>query len=328
MDLDKFSVPVVLYANDEIILDENSLALQINNGVSSKGKHVSVLTGALVYTHTSRVIMSNGELMVMELVPLPNHERIGGIVQIEHELSAPILQLQTRLDKIAFPEEESAFFQTVFTTFKKKLQSITLEMSFRNGVMELNAKPCCDLPQMLALLTKSINLYYEQEIVVLDVHSPFASVKCDENKILFALLQLINNGIKMTPVERTPKIILSLIEEKDAVLLRVTDNGVGFSTPNPYHLTDAYVQGENPLNKPVQGLGIGLYLVRKIVELHGGVLSLENNVDLGATVTFSIPKDEESKNILNAPRLTSGFEEIKERVAFILVDVPIEKRDE
>lgn len=328
MDLTNFSIPVVVYGNDEIIVDENNLALQINNGFSSKGKHISILLGALSYTHTSRVIMSYGSYVVLELIPLQRTEGLGSVAQIEHELSAPLLQLQAHLETLDLPEEKRAHFKTLLTTFKKKLQSITLEMSFRNGEMELNAQACCDLPQMLNFLATGINLYYDREIIVLDICAPYASAKCDENKILYALLQLINNAIKMTRDVRMPKVILSLIEDENNILIRVTDNGVGFSVADPYRLTEAYIQGDQSLNKTIQGLGIGLYLVRKIVELHDGELHFKNNTDIGATVEISLPKEKKNENVLNSPRLTYGFEEIKERVSFMLVDVPIEKRDE
>ena len=301
MDLSGFSVPVIVYDNNEIIIDQNSLALQITNGISFKGKPLSVLLNTLSYTHTSRVIMAYDNYLVLELIPMQRSKDISRVTQIEHELSTPILQLQTILDKMNLPQAEVSTLKPIFTTFKKKLQSITLEMIFRSGEIDLNTTPIC---------------------------APFASAKCDENKILYALLQLINNAVKMTPSERAPKIILSLIDDKQHVCIRVTDNGVGFNAADPYRLTEAYVQGDDLLNKPNRGLGVGLYLVRKIVELHGGTLGIRNNTDIGATIEITLPKEEEGSTILNSPRLTNGIEEIKERVSFLLVDVQIEKRDE
>ena len=245
MDLSGFSVPVIVYDNNEIIIDQNSLALQITNGIPFKGKPLSVLLNTLSYTHTSRVIMAYDNYLVLELIPMQRSKDISRVTQIEHELSTPILQLQTILDKMNLPQAEASTLKPIFTTFKKKLQSITLEMIFRSGEIDLNTTPNCDLPQLLTLLAKSVNEYYGREIIVLDICAPFASAKCDENKILYALLQLINNAVKMTPSERAPKIILSLIDDKQHVCIRVTDNGVGFNAADPYRLTEAYVQGDD-----------------------------------------------------------------------------------
>jgi len=106
---------------------------------------------------------------------------------------------------------------------------------------------------------------------------------CDKLKITQALLNLIDNAIKFTE-EGT--ISLSAILEDNHILVQVRDSGIGVDPTIKNQLFEKFV------TKSEEGTGLGLYITRKIVEAHGGLIWLENNIDEnGATFSFTLPID-------------------------------------
>src|SRR5205823_8056874 len=97
---------------------------------------------------------------------------------------------------------------------------------------------------------------------------------------------LLDNALKFTPAERT--IALSVAEEDGAALLRVSDEGEGLEGKASKDVFDLFVQGENAAARG--GMGIGLALVRRLTELHGGsVEAASEGPGRGATFTVRLP---------------------------------------
>lgn len=323
LNLEIFSVPVIAYDENERICGENHLALEITKGVSSIGKPLLLFTEEYSFSYKFHLLLKQNGISVIELLA-EDSRHIDGIMQIEHELITPLDRMRSHLYKLKIPDEEQAFFDKIFLTLRKRIQSITFEMRFRDGDIQLYSLPGCDLSELLTNLSIAVNDYYDCEIIKLDLNDRHIQADYDENKLLHALLQLINNAIKMTPEGTTPSVSLTLSEEEKNVIITISDNGIGFPEEKIGSLTESYVQGANSLTDAIPGLGIGLYLVNKIVSLHDGKLELSNNTQGGAQVKISLPQSKTRKNgMLKTPRSLFGLEEIKDRVAFMLVDVTI-----
>lgn len=331
MNLDLFTVPVVAYDENERICNENKLALEITNDISFVGKPLILLNEEISLSHSTRILFRQDNITVLELVTKQDPRRISGVMRIEHELITPLDCLRSKLFKMNSSDEERAFFDKVFSSIRKKIQEITLEMSFRNGDMQLFCSKECNLTDLIANLKNAVNGYYDCEIVTLNASTPVLSVSCDENKLLYALLHIISNSIKMAEKQRELSIVVSLEKDADFVHITVSDNGQGFTTSDFASLTEAYNQTSTSLTEHIPGLGVGLYLVKKIVHLHGGTLEFGNNESVGAFVKIGLPQNEFGEEItLNAPTSILGPEEIAERTSFMLVDIPHpnKKRDE
>jgi len=96
-------------------------------------------------------------------------------------------------------------------------------------------------------------------------------VDVDATRITQAAINLITNAAKYTP--RGGRISVSTDCEQDRAVLRVRDSGVGIPAPLLPKIFDLFVQGERPLDRPEGGLGLGLTIVKQIIELHGGCVS-------------------------------------------------------
>jgi CheY-like chemotaxis protein/anti-sigma regulatory factor (Ser/Thr protein kinase) len=108
----------------------------------------------------------------------------------------------------------------------------------------------------------------------------------DAVRIEQVVTNLLTNAVKYTPPGG--RILVSVRREDDTALLQVQDSGVGISPTLLPRVFDLFVQGERPLHRPAGGLGIGLTLVRRLVELHGGTVSAESSGE-GSRFTVRLP---------------------------------------
>jgi signal transduction histidine kinase/DNA-binding response OmpR family regulator len=116
---------------------------------------------------------------------------------------------------------------------------------------------------------------------------------------------IIGNAVKYTPVGG--KITVSLSIDADEAVLRVQDDGFGITPELLPRVFDLFVQGERTLDRSQGGLGIGLTLVRRLVNLHHGTVSVSSEgPNCGSLVTVRLPKVAAARNSSaagNSPRL-------------------------
>jgi CheY-like chemotaxis protein/nitrogen-specific signal transduction histidine kinase len=113
-------------------------------------------------------------------------------------------------------------------------------------------------------------------------------VEGDAARLEQVIHNLLGNAIKYTPAQG--EISVRLRHEGEAAVLEVQDSGRGFSEPFGRRMFDVFVQGERTLHRPEGGMGIGLALVKRLVELHGGTVSAQSaGLGKGALFTVRLP---------------------------------------
>jgi signal transduction histidine kinase/CheY-like chemotaxis protein len=114
------------------------------------------------------------------------------------------------------------------------------------------------------------------------------TIYADKGKIKQVLYNLLSNAIKFTPEAGTITVEAKLRKQAQDVVVSVTDSGVGIP---PEHIDKIWgefymIQGEHQKQK---GTGLGLALVKRLVELHGGSITVTSNEGKGSTFTFNVP---------------------------------------
>ncbi len=123
-----------------------------------------------------------------------------------------------------------------------------------------------------------------------DVHLPATTVLLEGDlvRLIQVLQNLLNNAAKYTPDGGHIELSGRLLEEE--IELQVRDNGMGMPAELLPGVFDLFIQGERTLDRSQGGLGIGLTLVRRLVDLHGGrVDAYSPGAGLGATFTVRLP---------------------------------------
>jgi len=127
-------------------------------------------------------------------------------------------------------------------------------------------------------------------------------IKADPGRIAQVLGNLLNNAARYTPEGGT--ISLTANQEDDDVVFRVLDNGAGISSDMLSNIFDLFAQGGRSPNSPHDGLGVGLTLVRHLVDLHGGsvdVFSAGPNKGSEFLVRLPLLRDKGLTSVESAP---------------------------
>lgn len=121
----------------------------------------------------------------------------------------------------------------------------------------------------------------------------------DPTKLSQILMNLINNAIKFTANGHVTVIVkLNSIEDQTAtVFFEVKDSGIGISEDKLESIFDSFSQGSVEINKKYGGSGLGLTIVKKLVEILGGRIQLDSVVDQGSSFTFEIPFKVDTKPV-------------------------------
>lgn len=102
-------------------------------------------------------------------------------------------------------------------------------------------------------------------------------------------INLTSNALKFTPEAGSVSVELSFSDQGDLVL-SVRDTGIGIKGADMQRIFEPFVQVEDAMSRTQQGTGLGLPLVRKIMNLHGGTIDLESSAGTGTIASATFPK--------------------------------------
>jgi signal transduction histidine kinase len=113
-------------------------------------------------------------------------------------------------------------------------------------------------------------------------------VNADVTRLAQIVANMLDNAVKFTPSGGS--VDIDVQREGEEALLRVTDNGIGIAPEMLSRVFELFAQGDQPMDRPAGGLGIGLTLSRRLVELHGGTITVESEGrGRGAQFTVRLP---------------------------------------
>jgi signal transduction histidine kinase len=131
-----------------------------------------------------------------------------------------------------------------------------------------------------AALQKGLSLINE-------VPTDLPAVDADPRRVRQVLSNLLTNAIKYTPEGGT--VTLNAQVEGDTVRVAVSDTGIGVSEDQRPRIFDAFTQVDMSNTRQVGGVGLGLYIVKGLVEAHGGEVGVESELGRGSTFWFKLP---------------------------------------
>jgi signal transduction histidine kinase len=118
--------------------------------------------------------------------------------------------------------------------------------------------------------------------------APGLAARGDGDRVRQVVLNLLANAIKYTPAGGS--VTLRCQADEDRVRIQVRDTGTGIRAERLPHIFDAFVQGERALNRPDEGVGLGLAISRELARGMGGELAVESEPGRGSTFTLSLPR--------------------------------------
>jgi len=153
------------------------------------------------------------------------------------------------------------------------------------GQLRLNFENV-DLGQALRLVAESGNQLAAEKGLAWEANLPEAGpwVWGDQTRLRQVVLNLINNAIKFTS---SGGIYLRLVENSDSVTITVQDTGLGISLDEQQAIFDEFRQTERSISRGYGGLGLGLAICKRLVEMHGGTINVSSTGQEGSGSAFS-----------------------------------------
>ncbi|HUE24915.1 MAG TPA: ATP-binding protein [Bryobacteraceae bacterium] len=208
-----------------------------------------------------------------------------------HDLMSPVNQIGT-ISELLFTKYRGALDEDAETLFgfiqssASRLQNLLAGL--RTYMRVAGAPSCCrlcDANMLLAGAKASLQPEIDQNGAVV-THDPLPELYCDPSQIGYALASLIENAIKFR-CEHRPEVHVSAAAEENNWRFSVKDNGMGIDPRNGDRIFGLFKRIQN---EGYPGAGVGLAIVRQIVEQHGGRIWVESQPGRGATFFFSLPR--------------------------------------
>jgi len=129
---------------------------------------------------------------------------------------------------------------------------------------------------------KHINVEYRNDI-------PEQLIIADPLRIKQVLLNLLNNAAKFTPAGGQLGLKVSKLSSNSSIVLEVWDTGIGISPEDQKKIFHPFVQIDHRLERKFEGTGLGLAISKRLIEMHGGTLSITSEINTGSSLKFVLP---------------------------------------
>jgi PAS domain S-box-containing protein len=214
---------------------------------------------------------------------------------LAHELRNPLAPLRNALHLLR-SEPERAVAQQAREIMERQLENVVrlvddlLDVSrLMSGKVELRKEPL----ELASVFTRAVDVIRGQvetegqELVVALPEEPIR-IEADQVRLAQAIGNILSNAVKYT--DRGGRIVLSGERDQDQVLIRVRDTGIGISQDLLPRVFELFMQAEGSITRSQGGLGIGLTLVKRLVEMHGGrVEAASDGLGRGCEFTITLP---------------------------------------
>jgi PAS domain S-box-containing protein len=156
------------------------------------------------------------------------------------------------------------------------------------GQVKLHKKPI-DLVNLLEdVLSEHSSKFHKRHQKIIFKHKPGKLIAVvDEPRMRMILDNLLDNASKYSHDNKT--ITVELSKSKDTAKIAIQDEGVGMKKKDISKLFRKFSRLDNPLSVMAGGTGLGLYWVKKIVDLHGGSITVDSKLNKGSTFTVTVP---------------------------------------
>lgn len=217
------------------------------------------------------------------------------IANVSHELRTPIQMLQgyteAILDGIVVEKEDVDEFLNIILDESKRLNRLVNELinvaRIDAGETTLNK----EMMDISPLLEKNIQNFKQSAIehkttLQLDLQHT-KDVAIDYDKIFQVITNLLDNAMRYTKSGDTIKI--STYNDSRNLYIQISDTGVGIAKEHINHIFDRFYKVDQARTRGKHGTGLGLFIVKAIIEKHHGEINVESEQGVGTTFTISIP---------------------------------------
>jgi len=219
------------------------------------------------------------------------------INNITHEFKTPISTIALAAEALKEPElNKDRVAMEKYTTMIEEENDRLKNMvdSLLNTALIENGEYCLEKSEidMHSLIKNLVNrnklrLETTNGEIILELQAEDHQVFADQHHITNILNNIIDNAIKYS--SRKPLIKISSVNKGDGISISISDNGIGIDKHQQKKIFDTFYRVPTGNIQDVRGYGIGLSYVKKLVEAHGGTISVESKLNKGTTFNLFLP---------------------------------------
>ncbi|AOT69163.1 sensor histidine kinase [Geosporobacter ferrireducens] len=225
---------------------------------------------------------------------LENQDRLRKKItaDVAHELRTPLATLQSHMD---------AMIEGIWDINVERLKSCNEEISrLINMVGDLQElakvegenlilnKVEFDISELVQKMIMNFDKQFKNKQVEIEFFGDKTMVVADKDKISQVIINLMSNALKYT---QTGGMAAIWIHNNDEIIsLRIKDSGIGISKEDLPHIFERFYRAEKSRNRLTGGSGIGLAIVKAIVEAHKGTIMVRSNLNQGTEFVITLPK--------------------------------------
>jgi len=238
-----------------------------------------------------------------EEVKRANQYKSEFVSMVAHELKLPMTSIKGYSDLIVkgaagpVSDAQLQFLNVISSNVDRmnKLVSDLLDISrIETGRLKLELKPVAMqavIEETLRTLRKHIE--DKQQTLVVDVPDGLPEVMGDKSRLIQVLANLVSNAYKYTPAGGSITVEVrpdgASTEGKQFLVCRVKDSGVGMSPEDLEKLGQKFFRAGDQRVRDVPGHGLGFSIAKNLVELQGGTMGIESELNKGSTFSFTVP---------------------------------------
>lgn len=239
------------------------------------------------------------EILKAENLRLANERKDQFLAILSHELRNPISATRMAallLEKPPVPEHRVTHLAQVINRqvghMSRLVEDLVDVSRVSLGYVVLDKQPF-DLRSIAHEAVEQVRPMFtvKNHILIENLPDQECMVSVDRTRMVQVIANLLSNAARYTPDRGN--ISVGIDATTEGFTVRVTDNGIGFEQENVAALFDFYAQAERSADRKNGGLGLGLALVKSLIELHGGcVHAYSDGKDMGSTFAVTLPGSE------------------------------------
>ena len=262
-----------------------------------------------IKTHTDRLNAVNSELMdlnatleervKMRTATLEEVDRLKSefVSHVSHEIRTPLTSIKGYIDNfkdgIAGPltEKQADYLERMTKNSDRLIRLIDdlLQISrIESGKIELNVVPLL-VPSLTKEIVNNLKLLAEEKglQIVVEEFEEDDQISGDPDRLEQIMTNLLDNAIKFAP--EGSEITIAFQKDEQFITTSIADQGPGIAPEEQERIFDRFYQVEHELMTQTKGTGLGLFIVKNFIELHGGQIWVTSIRGQGATFSFTLP---------------------------------------